>query len=212
MAKAKTASVVNLFASAPVKKTAKVVEDKTIVIVDNKKVSDAIKAYEKAKKDVATATAAKTEAESIIKPYANKLWLSDVEKTGRKPESFILSSKSHMDSLLYIVSDAYKTIDKDRYDYLVDTYGKDIVSDNSVYTMDNEMIQKYGAQISAAIMGAKGIPAEDKAVIIQKIEKYSVAKGTIEKLKDFAAAAKSSVSVIFSEILPTQSLKSRGDK
>ena len=204
----KNAPVVNLFASAPVKKTAKAADEKTIVIVNDKKVSDAIAAYEKAKKDIDTATAAKTEAEVIIKPYANQVWLSEVEKNGKKPDSFILSSKSHTDSLMYIVADSYKTIDKDRHDYLAETYGEDIVSDNSIYTMDNKMIQKYGAQISAAIMGAKGIPAEDKAQIIQKIEKYSVAKGTIEKLKDFAAAEKTSVSVIFSEILPTQSLKS----
>ena len=212
MAKTKNAPVVNLFASAPVKKTAKAADDKEVVIVKDKAVIKALADYEKAKADLAAATAAKAEAEGIIKPHANELWIEKVQKTGKKPESFILSTTEHDDSLLYIVSDAYKTIDKDRYDYLSDTYGEDIVSDNSVYTMDNAMIQKYGAEISAAIMGAKGIPAEDKAQIIQKIEKYSVAKGTIERLKEFATKAKTNVATIFSEVIPTQSLKSRGSK
>jgi len=211
MAKTKKTPV-NLFASAPVKKTAKAADDKEIVIVRDKAVINALSAYEKAKKDLAAATAAKAEAEGIIKPHANELWLDRIQKTGRKPESFILSSDKHDNSLLYIVSDAYKKIDRERYEYLSDTYGKDIVSDNSEYTMDKKMIQKYGAEISAAIMGAKGIPAADKSQIIQKIEKYSVAKGTIDKLKEFATKAKTDVATIFSEIIPTQSLKSRGSK
>lgn len=200
----KVKSGVDLFATAVVKKTAKAAEDKEIVIVQDKTVSKALANYEKAKKDIDTATKAKTEAEDIIKPYANELWLAKVEKTGKKPESFILSSDKHNDSLLYIVSDTYKKIDLERYEYLSETYGED--------TMDNKMIQKYGAEISAAIMRAQGIPDEDKALIIQKIEKYSVAKGTIENLKDFAKRAKTSVATIFAEIVPTQSLKSRGSK
>lgn len=212
MATKKATPVVNLFATATVKKAAKAADDKEIVIVKDKSVSKAISSYEDAKVQIAKYEAIKAESEGIIKPHANELWLAKVESTGKKPESFILSSDAHKDSLMYIVADAYKTIDKERYDYLSETYGEDLVSDNSVYTMDNAMIQKYGAEISAAIMGAKGIPAEDKAQIIQKIEKYSVAKGTIDRLKEIAKTAKTSVATIFAEIIPTQSLKSRGSK
>jgi len=212
MATKTKAPVVNLFATATVKKTAKAADDKEVVIVKDKEVSNALTEYENAKVMIAKYEAIKAETEGIIKPHANELWLAKIEATGKKPESFILSSNKHTDSLLYIVSDTYKTIDQERYEYLSETYGEDIVSDNSVYTMDNKMIQKYGAEISAAIMGAKGIPTEDKVQIIQKIEKYSVAKGTIERLKEIATAAKTSVATIFAEIIPTQSLKSRGSK
>ena len=208
----KKANPVNLLATASVKKTAKAADDKEIVIVKDKTVSNALSAYEKAKRDIDTATKAKVEAEGIIKPHANKLWLAKVEETSKKPESFILSSDKHDDSLLYIVSDAYKKLDQERYDYLKETYGEDLVSDNSEYTMDKRMIQKYGAEISVAIMGAAGIPDEDKDKIIQKIEKYSVKKGTIESLKDIAKKAKTTVAANFADIVPTQSLTSRGSK
>lgn len=240
MATTKKAPVVNLFATAAVKKTAKAAEDKEIVIVEDKEVSKALSDYENAKVMIDKYTAIKAEAEGILKPHANELWVAKIESTGKKPDSFIISNKETIvkklklvevdandkivnvireasetkvqDSLLYIVADSYKMIDQERYEYLSETYGEDIVSDNSVYTMDNDMIQKYGAEISAAIMGAKGIPADDKAKIIQKIEKYSVAKGTIERLKEIAKAAKTSVAAIFAEVIPTQSLKSRGSK
>lgn len=207
----KTKTTPDLFGTAKTKTIKSVsTDEKQIIITTDKEVANALVDYEKAKKDLATATANKAIAEGIIKPYCRDLFLKQYRENGKKPESFIISNNLNDSSLLYYVSDAYKKIDKERYDYLSDTYGKDVVSDNSTYLVNDKMIQKYGAQISQAITNAKNIPAKDKGDIIEKIESYSIAKGTIEKLKEFAKKAKSSIITLFDEIIPTQGLKARG--
>lgn len=205
-----TAAGINLFASATKKVAKSAAKDDKDVVIFKGAVSDAIKKYEEAKKAKAEAEAAMAQAESIIKPEAQAKFLEEYNKTGKRPESFILSGTGHESSLLYITMDAYKKIDEDRYNYLSDTYGDDIVSDNSEYVMDKDMIQKYGAQISAAIMKAKDIPEDDKLNIIKKVENFSVAKGTIDKMVDIAKRAKTTIATLFEEIVPTQQLKSRG--
>jgi hypothetical protein len=205
-----TTTGINLFASATKKVAKSAAKDDKVVVIFKGEVSDAIKKYEDAKKAKAEAEAAMAQAESIIKPEAQAKFLEEYNKTGKRTESFILSGTGHDNSLLYITMDAYKKIDEERYNYLADTYGDDVVEDNSEYIMDKEMIQKYGAQISEAIMKAKNIPQDVKLKIIKKVENFSVAKGTINKMVEIAKKAKTTISALFEEIMPTQQLKSRG--
>jgi len=201
---------INLFVTATKKVSKSAAKDDKDIFVFTGEVSDAIKKYEDAKKDKAKAEAAMAHAESVIKPEALNKFLDLYNKNGKRPDSFVLSGTGHADSLLYVTMDSYKKIEEPRYEYLSDTYGDDIVEDTSEFVMDKEMVQKYGAQISAAILKAKGIPAEDKLKIIKKVEGFGVAKGTIERLAEIAKRTKTSIATIFDEINPTQQLKSRG--
>lgn len=207
-----TDNSVDLFATATTVKTSKTAksDDKLMIEVKDVDVVNAITEYEEAKEAKKNAEAKMKKAESIIKPHANKEWFTILDKTKKRPDSFILSNKDK--GILYIVMDSYKKLDEERAQYLTETYGEEIVETSHEYTMNLEMVQKYGKEISAAIMGCKGIPDDDKRQIIERVTTYSVKKGTIENLIDLAKKAKTTVQTLFAEIMPTQQLKSRGEK
>lgn len=210
---AKTSKTVDLFAAAvkkPEKKSASK-DDKEVILVDDERVAKALAEYEEGKKMEEAGAAKKAEAESIIKPHGKETWLAKYLKEGKRPESFILSNKFG-NSMMYIVMDAYKKIDEERKDYLAENYGEDVVETENEYVINPEMIQKYGKAISEAIMKSKDIPTDDKMQIIQVKQKFSVKKGLIDKLKDVAANAKTTIQTIFEEVVPTQQLKPRGSK
>lgn len=207
----KTKEQVNLFATAA-KKPAKKTNDKQVFAADDKAVAQAIHDYEAAKAMENEAKRLKSQSETLIKQYAKEKFLDLYAKSGKRPENFILSGevKKNETSVLHIVMDSYKKLDEDQYDYLAETYGDDVVEDSSEYVINKKMIQKYGAEISKAIMSSKGIPAEDKVEIIFKQENYNVAKGTIDRLIEIAEAAETDIATVFETIVPTQQLKVQG--
>ena len=97
-----------------------------------------------------------------------------------------------------IPTDKYIMLNEESFDFLGETYGKEIVTKTTVYTMDTALVEKYGEAISKMIMACKEIPMEDKVKLISKTTTYSVTKGTIKNLKNF----KASVSELVANILP----------
>ena len=186
--------------------------DKDNVKVTDKELSAAINNFVKYKKDIDTLTSQLKAADSIIKAAGEEMFISHMNVTGKRKESFILSNDTN--SVLYIIQDSYvkANLDEERIGYLKDTYGEDIIDVKSKYVFDSDMVEKYGELISKAIEKIKGIPDADKAQIIKVEESPSIRKGTIEKLRDIAVAAKTSVLALFKDIQPTQQLKIRGDK
>jgi len=111
------------------------------------------------------------------------------EEKNKFPGSFVI--KSSMDkapdaSMMFIPVDKYITIDTVRANELKKEYGNKIVSENTVYTMDAELVEKYGDVISDLIEKCKKITPEDKEKLISAKVEYGVAKGTISELHTFA--------------------------
>jgi hypothetical protein len=209
---AKTKEPVDLFAVAAKKPAKKAKDEKPVFSVDDKAVAQAIHEYQAAKTMEDEAKRLKSQSETLIKQYAKEKFLDLYAKSGKRPENFILTGeiKKTDCSVLHIVMDSYKKLAADQYEHIAETYGEDVVEDSSEYVIDKEMIQKYGAEISKAIMSAKTIPAEDKVGIIFKQENYNVAKGTIDRLIEIAEAAETDIATVFEAIVPTQQLKTQG--
>jgi hypothetical protein len=193
------------------KKVGKKDEKKTIQVFD-KTVAEKIDQYSKAKADLEAAKERMADAESEIKPYGEKLFLDEIEKTGLVPESFILASKES--GLLYIVQDGYKYagLTPERIEYLRGLYGSEVVTTTTEFVLNKDQVQQYGAAIVKAIMASTEIPAAVKPTLIKAIPTHRIQKGAIKKLKEFAAKAKCKISQVFTDIEPIQQLKERGEK
>jgi hypothetical protein len=109
-------------------------------------------------------------------------------------------------SFLFLTTDKYIKIDADRAKELQELYGEEIVSENTVFTLNGELVNKYADVISDLIMGSKKISATDKENLIESNTTWSVAKGTISKLRT-AAFSKFNLSVLIEDIRPIFQLK-----
>jgi hypothetical protein len=108
-------------------------------------------------------------------------------------------------SFLFITSDKYITIDEEGAKELIKKYGKEIVTETTVFTLDSQMVEKYSQVLSDLITNSKKISSEDKEKLIKSTTTWSVAKGTIEKLRN--TFAKFNLSNVLEDIRPIFSVK-----
>jgi hypothetical protein len=195
------------------KKTGSKDEHKTIQIAD-KDVAKMVDQYVKAHADKADAEQRMSQAEELIKPYGLKQFVSDVKSGLKADRSFILANA--LKGLMYIVMDGYKRagMDKDRIAYLKGKYGAGIVTTETVFEINKDLITEknpkgvqYGAMIAQFIIGNPDIPAEVKGKLLKATPTTVIAKGTIDNLQKIATDSKVSVEELIDDIQPTQQLK-----
>jgi len=193
--------------SAP--KTAKAKDEKVRVKVADSDFFDKIKRLqdlqENMKRDKAEADMISDEVKEIGKVEWSKVY----DKTSKNPGSIMLESKSGLDlaQTMFVPTDKYITINEDRANYLVEKFGEDVVEEKTSFSFDNEMVDKYGEILSQLIEASDEIDEDDKEKIIKAVTSYSVAKGTIDKLKLMSQNTDTDIVDIVEEIKPVIALK-----
>jgi hypothetical protein len=121
----------------------------------------------------------------------------------------MLESKQGLDTaqVMFLPTDKYITINEDRAAELVETFGESAVEEKTSFSFDNEMIDKYGEVISQLIESCPDISEEDKEKIIKATVSYSVAKGTIDKLKSYSEESGLEIVSILDEVKPVIAIK-----
>jgi hypothetical protein len=139
-----------------------------------------------------------------IKETAKSEWTKLYQKTGKNPGSIMIESRSGLDTAqtMFIPTDRYISINADRAESLTEKFGSDIVEEKTTFSFDNDMIEKYGEVISRMIEESNEIDEDDKGRIIKAVAQFSIAKGTIDKMKFYGP-----VEEIMEEIKPVVSLK-----
>jgi len=139
-----------------------------------------------------------------IKETAKSEWTKLYQKTGKNPGSIMIESRIGLDTAqtMFIPTDRYISINADRAESLTEKFGSDIVEEKTTFSFDNDMIEKYGEVISRMIEESNEIDEDDKGRIIKAVAQFSIAKGTIDKMKFYGP-----VEEIMEEIKPVVSLK-----
>lgn len=139
-----------------------------------------------------------------LRDVAKTEWINYYEQTGKNPESVMVVQEVNSDTaqLMFVPSDKYISITEARAEDLRDIYGEEIVEEETTFSFDSTMIDKYGEILSMLIENCDEIDEKDKEKIIKATTKYSVAKGTIDKLKDYG-----DVSELMESVKPVVSLK-----
>jgi hypothetical protein len=122
-----------------------------------------------------------------IKDLAKSEWVDYYTQTGKNPESVMIVQEVAGDtaSVMFIPTDKYITVTEARAEELRETYGEEIVEEDTTFAFDSAMIEKYGEVLSMLIENCSDITDADKEKIIKATTKYSVAKGTIDKLNQY---------------------------
>jgi hypothetical protein len=137
-----------------------------------------------------TLKSAKAQADMIsdeIKDLAKSEWVDYYSQTGKNPESVMIVQEVSGDTaqVMFIPTDKYITVTEARAEELRETYGEEIVEEETTFAFDSAMIEKYGEVLSMLIENCSDITDADKEKIIKATTKYSVAKGTIDKLNQY---------------------------
>lgn len=197
----------NLFNIAKEKapKTSKAKDEKVRISIEDPDFFDKIEKLEtlqyNMKRDKAKADIISDELRDLGKSEWAKLY----SKTGENPGSIIIEhTKDNYDTaqLMLIPSDKYLTINEERADELRETYGDEIVSEETNFGVDDEMIEKYGEILSRLIEECDEIPEKDKEKIVTAKTVYSVAKGTIDNFSKYG-----DISGVMDAVKPVVSIK-----
>lgn len=171
----------NLFATAKQKQEKKPKNEKVSFRNDNVSAELERLAEVQAKIDALTAEA--KILTDTVKSEATEAFLNLYENGRKFPGSF--NFESGKASMLFIPVDRYIKIDQVRSEELAEKYGNEIIEEKTTYTMNSELVDKYGEIISDLILKSKKIDDADKAKLIAASTEYMVAKGTISSLENF---------------------------
>lgn len=180
----------NLFAkakkSAPAK-TTKAKDEKVRLVVEDPTFFSKVEKLEVLNDQMKAAKAKADMISDELRDVAKTEWLNQYERTNKNPESVMICQSQDDDTaqFMFIPMDKYITITAERAEELQETFGEEIVEEETTFSFDSAMIEKYGEILSRLIEESDEIKDADKEKIIKATTKYSVAKGTIDKFSTY---------------------------
>ena len=180
----------NLFAkakkAAPAK-TTKAKDEKVRLTVDDPKFFENVQKLEELNDQMKSAKAKADMISDELRDLGKSEWAKYYDKTGKNPGSVMICQDSMDDTaqFMFVPTDKYITITPERAEELQETYGAEIVEEETTFAFDSAMIEKYGEVLSMLIENCPDIDEKDKEKIIKATTKYSVAKGTIDQFAKY---------------------------
>ena len=189
--------------SAPAK-TTKSKDEKVRLVVEDPTFFSKVEKLEALNDQMKSAKAKADMISDELRDVAKTEWLNQYDKTNKNPESVMICQSQDDDTaqFMFIPMDKYITITSERAEELQEAYGEEIVEEETNFSFDATMIEKYGEILSRLIEESDEIKESDKEKIIKATTKYSVAKGTIDKLNQYGE-----VSELMEAVKPVVSLK-----
>jgi len=194
--------------STPVK-TSKKTEQIVRLVVDDEDFFSQVQELEKLQDILKTS---KSKADLIteeLKCLSKDKWVELYEKDGKNPDTVMIVQENEdgdTASIMFLATDKYISIVKDKADDLKETYGDDIVTEKTIFSFDDAMMVKYGDILTSLIESAIGecddIKESDKEKIIKAVTTYSISKGTIDRLKEYG-----DINEIFDSVKPVLAVR-----
>jgi len=171
----------NLFASATkVKETAKKTDKK---VINAPELGNKIQRFAELKQLIDSATGELKMIEGDIKGIGKKLFMSEYSKQRSTPDNFKIQDETG-NSCMFICMDKYTIVDETKASILANFEG--LLAENVVYKFNADLVEKYGAVLSELILNCSDIDDLDKGNLISGEKTFSVAKGSIDRLMQYA--------------------------
>ena len=189
--------------AAPVK-TTKAKDEKVRLTVDDPKFFENVQKLEELNDTMKSAKAKADMISDELRDLGKSEWAKYYDKTGKNPGSVMICQESMDDTaqFMFVPTDKYITITPDRAEELQETYGTEIVEEETTFAFDSTMIEKYGEVLSMLIENCPDIDEKDKEKIIKATTKYSVAKGTIDNFAKYGDVVE-----VMEDVKPVVALK-----
>jgi hypothetical protein len=171
----------NLFAATTTKTAAPKKADKKVLSAHE--LGDKVKRFADLKNQIDALTGELKMIEGDIKGKGRELFVQEYKRERRTPENFKIQDQTGS-SCLFIVMDKYTAVDEEKAAILKDFDG--LLGENVIYKFNTELVEKYGSVLSELILNCPDIADEDKGNLISGERTYSVSKGSIDRLLQFA--------------------------
>jgi hypothetical protein len=171
----------NLFAATTTKTAAPKKADKKVLSAHE--LGDKVKRFADLKNQIDALTGELKMIEGDIKGKGRELFVQEYKRERRTPDNFKIQDQTGS-SCLFIVMDKYTAVDDEKAAILKDFDG--LLGENVVYKFNTELVEKYGSVLSELILNCPDIADEDKGNLISGERTYSVNKGSIDRLLQFA--------------------------
>ena len=171
----------NLFATATkVKETAKKTDKK---VINAPELGNKILRFAELKQLIDSATGELKMIEGDIKGIGKKLFMSEYKQQRSTPDNFKIQDETG-NSCMFICMDKYTIVDETKAGILANFEG--LLAENVVYKFNADLVEKYGAVLSELILNCSDIDDLDKGNLISGEKTFSVAKGSIDRLMQYA--------------------------
>jgi hypothetical protein len=171
----------NLFAATTTKTAAPKKADKKVLSAHE--LGDKVKRFADLKNQIDALTGELKMIEGDIKGKGRELFVQEYKRERRTPDNFKIQDQTGS-SCLFIVMDKYTAVDDEKAAILKDFDG--LLGENVVYKFNTELVEKYASVLSELILNCPDIADEDKGNLISGERTYSVNKGSIDRLLQFA--------------------------
>lgn len=186
------------------KKTAKK-DEKVRIRIEDASFFDKVQKLEELNDTLKSAKAKADMISDEIRDVSKEEWVKLYSETGKNPGSIFVEAVNDLDDtaqVMFVPTDRYITINEERAEELKETYGEEIVEEETTFSFDSTMIEKYGEILSKLIEESDEIAEKDKERIIKATTKFSVAKGTLDKLAKYGE-----VESVMEDVRPVVALK-----
>jgi len=171
----------NLFATATkVKETAKKTDKK---VINAPELGNKIQRFAELKQLIDSATGELKMIEGDIKGIGKKLFMSEYKQQRSTPDNFKIQDETG-NSCMFICMDKYTIVDENKAGILANFDG--LLAENVVYKFNADLVEKYGSVLSELILNCSDIDDLDKGNLISGEKTFSVAKGSIDRLMQYA--------------------------
>ena len=140
--------------------------------------------------------------EADARAKAKALFLQQYQDDQERPSTMEITTAQGKASFLFVVSDKYSSItetDAIKLNSLLPA----AVHEEAVYTIDPKLFKEHREKITKALNRLR-IPAKDKANLIRQTTKYSIAKGTLDRM----ATYQQPVALVFDSVQPNYCIQS----
>jgi hypothetical protein len=186
-------------------KTKKAKDEKVRISIEDSSFFDKIQKLQELSDTLKSAKAKSDMISDEIKELGKSEWVKLYSEMAKNPGSVMLENTNEVDDtaqVMFVPADRYITINEDRAEELTETYGEGIVEEETTFSFDSKMIEKYGEVLSKLIEDSDEIDDKDKEKIIKATTKYSITKGTIDKMMEYG-----DIESVFENVRPVISLK-----
>ena len=174
--------------------------------IDQEDLFELIKNFDSNTKEMNKYKKISEDVKKDLKSIATLSYLSLYKEGGENPGSIIIEAENvdgNIAEYMFSPSDRYITIKSEKEANEINSEFGDIVTKDITYTLNNEMIDKYGEILSKLIFESDEIEKEDKGKFFIATETYKVKEGTIDNLLEIS----DDPDYLYESIKPVSSIK-----
>jgi len=199
----------NMFGKAKNKSTKKSTKKEEILIVDikSKEFAEKLEQFANLKSKIDELKKDLTSSQEFVKKVGIVEYAKLINETKSNIGSFVMESETG-GSVMFVPTKKYIKIDKSGAKLLKETYGDNIISDDTTYTFNTKILMKNMEEISNLIQGSDKISETDKEKLIEATTTYSIEKDTLDDVFTLSLDTKNEILDVLDDLQPVYQVKS----